>query len=252
MRDRTFDRIEALETYARERGITLLDVAIGGLAAQPAVGSVIAGATRPEQVKANAAAGELGAHRRRPRRARRDRTARHPRVAAGHPAREPRPAVADGTTVAPDVADHSPPLGGRYELRRQLAATPAARVYLAQDLELGRPVAIKVLGPDLARDPQIVERFRQAANTAASVHDPRIVTIYDWGDDQGAVYVAMELRRRPEPRRHAARDAQRLGIDRTINVGIGVAQALDAAHRSGLVHGSLTPARRAARPATAR
>ncbi len=58
VRDRTFDRIEALETYATERDLTLLDVAIGGLAAQPAVGSVIAGATRPEQVKANAAAGE--------------------------------------------------------------------------------------------------------------------------------------------------------------------------------------------------
>jgi aryl-alcohol dehydrogenase-like predicted oxidoreductase len=58
VRDRTFDRIEALETYATERDVTLLDVAIAGLAAQPAVGSVIAGATRPEQVKANAAAGE--------------------------------------------------------------------------------------------------------------------------------------------------------------------------------------------------
>jgi aryl-alcohol dehydrogenase-like predicted oxidoreductase len=57
VRDRTFDRVEALDAYAHERGITLLDVAIGGLAAQPAVGSVIAGATRPEQVKANAAAG---------------------------------------------------------------------------------------------------------------------------------------------------------------------------------------------------
>jgi aryl-alcohol dehydrogenase-like predicted oxidoreductase len=58
VRDRTFDRVEAYEAYARERGITLLDVAIGGLAAQPAVGSVIAGATKPEQVAANAAAGD--------------------------------------------------------------------------------------------------------------------------------------------------------------------------------------------------
>ncbi len=57
VRDKTFDRVEAYETYARERGITLLDVAIAGLAAQPAVGSVIAGATKPEQVAANAAAG---------------------------------------------------------------------------------------------------------------------------------------------------------------------------------------------------
>ena len=139
------------------------------------------------------------------------------------------------------MSQTTPPLGGRYELRRQLASGPAARVYLAQDLELGRPVAVKVLGPDLARDPEIVDRFRQAANTAASVHDPRIVTIYDWGDDQGAVYVAMELvdGRRASPRRCAT--PQRLGIDRTVNMGIGVAQALDAAHRSGLVHGSLTP-----------
>jgi aryl-alcohol dehydrogenase-like predicted oxidoreductase len=58
VRDRTFDRVEALEAYARDRGITLLDVAISGLAAQPAVASVIAGATKPEQVAGNAAAGE--------------------------------------------------------------------------------------------------------------------------------------------------------------------------------------------------
>ncbi|MBV8080545.1 MAG: aldo/keto reductase [Actinobacteria bacterium] len=56
--DRTWDRIEALESFAAERGVTLLDVAIGGLAAKPAVASVIAGATKPEQVRANAAAGE--------------------------------------------------------------------------------------------------------------------------------------------------------------------------------------------------
>ncbi len=56
--DATFDRLEALEGFAAQRGVSLLDVAIGGLLAQPAVGSVIAGATKPEQVCANAAAGE--------------------------------------------------------------------------------------------------------------------------------------------------------------------------------------------------
>jgi len=55
--DETFDRLEARESFAAERGLTLLQVAIGGLAAQPAVASVIAGATQPEQVRANAAAG---------------------------------------------------------------------------------------------------------------------------------------------------------------------------------------------------
>jgi aryl-alcohol dehydrogenase-like predicted oxidoreductase len=53
-----FDRVERLERYAEERGVTLLDVAIGGLAAQPAIASVIAGATKPDQVRANAAAGD--------------------------------------------------------------------------------------------------------------------------------------------------------------------------------------------------
>ncbi|MGZ6964187.1 MAG: protein kinase domain-containing protein [Acidimicrobiia bacterium] len=133
-----------------------------------------------------------------------------------------------------------PPLGGRYELRRQLATTPAARVYLAQDLELGRPVAIKVLGPDLARDPEIVEKFRQAANAAAAVHDPRIVTIYDWGEDQGAVYVAMEFVDGASLA-DTLRDARRLGLAPTINMGVKVAEALDTAHRAGLVHGSLKP-----------
>ena len=56
--DETWDRLEALEAFARAHGVGLLDVAIGGLAAQPAVASVIAGATTPEQVRANAAAGE--------------------------------------------------------------------------------------------------------------------------------------------------------------------------------------------------
>ena len=56
--DEAFDRIEALESFAESRGVSLLDVAIGGLAAQPAIASVIAGATKPEQVRANAAAGD--------------------------------------------------------------------------------------------------------------------------------------------------------------------------------------------------
>ena len=103
----------------------------------------------PEQVTANAAAGEweptaddLAAL-----------DAIAPRgtqaVAAG--SRWIRPRVR--TTVDAMSQTPQPPLGGRYELRRQLATTPAARVYLAQDLELDRPVAIKVLGPELARDP---------------------------------------------------------------------------------------------------
>ena len=56
--DAQYDRVEALEAFAEERGVTLLEVAIGGLAAQEPIASVIAGATKPEQVRANASAGE--------------------------------------------------------------------------------------------------------------------------------------------------------------------------------------------------
>jgi aryl-alcohol dehydrogenase-like predicted oxidoreductase len=56
--DETFDRLEALEAFAKERGLTLLQVAIGGLLAQPAIASVIAGATKPEQVRANVEAAQ--------------------------------------------------------------------------------------------------------------------------------------------------------------------------------------------------
>jgi serine/threonine-protein kinase len=72
------------------------------------------------------------------------------------------------------------------------------------------------------------------------VHDPRIVTIYDWGEEQGAVYVAMELVD-GSSLAETIEAGQRLGIDQAISIGIGVAQALDAAHRAGLAHGSLTP-----------
>jgi serine/threonine-protein kinase len=133
-----------------------------------------------------------------------------------------------------------PPLAGRYELRRQLATTPAARVYLAQDLELGRPVAVKILGPDLARDPGVVDKFKRAATTAASVHHPNIVTIYDSGEDNGAVYVAMEYVD-GSSLAETLQNTGRLGTAPTINMGIRVAEALDAAHSAGLVHGSLKP-----------
>ena len=78
--DERFDVVEALQSYAAERGITLLDVAIGALAAQPAVGSVIAGATSPEQVKANVAAAEWIPSARGPDRARQDRAEQAPAV----------------------------------------------------------------------------------------------------------------------------------------------------------------------------
>src|SRR5664279_137496 len=83
--------------------------------------------------------------------------------------------------------------------------------------------------------------WTEAANAAASVHHPNIVTIYDTGEDQGAVYVAMEYVDGASLAETIA-DARRLGIAPTINMGVRVAEALDAAHAAGVIHGSLKPA----------
>ena len=126
-----------------------------------------------------------------------------------------------------------PPLGGRYELRRQLAATPAARVYLAQDLELGRPVAVKVLGPDLARDPG----DRRQVPPGRQRRPPRSTTRTSSPSTTRARTRARSTSRwststaRASPRR--CRRSGRLGVAPTINMGIRVAEALDAAHSAG-------------------
>jgi serine/threonine-protein kinase len=134
----------------------------------------------------------------------------------------------------------SPPLGGRYELRRRLGASRAAEVVLAHDRQLDRPVAVKLLSSELSRDPAIVERFRRAASAAATLTGPNVVTVYDWGEDAGRAYVAMEL---VDGESLADRLAAtpRLGVEQAAATGIGVADALEVAHRAGQVHGSLTP-----------
>ena len=72
--------------------------------------------------------------------------------------------------------------GGRYELHRRLARGGMADVFVARDQLLGRPVADKVLFPEYATDPKFVERFRREAQAAASLNNPNIVSIYDWGE----------------------------------------------------------------------
>ena len=132
------------------------------------------------------------------------------------------------------------PLAGRYELRERLAASPAAEVFLAHDRDLDRSVAVKVLSADLAADPQVVDRFRQAATASATVRDPHVVTVYDWGDDAGTAFVAMEYVDGTNLA-DTLREARRLAPERAAAIGASVAEGLDGAHRAGIVHGGLTP-----------
>src|ERR1051326_1561381 len=81
---------------------------------------------------------------------------------------------------------------GRYRILRKLGSGGMADVYLAEDQELGRRVALKILNERHAIDDSFVERFRREAKNAASLSHPNIVSIYDRGEAEGTYYIAME------------------------------------------------------------
>src|SRR5881394_3027193 len=81
---------------------------------------------------------------------------------------------------------------GRYELVRHIARGGMAEVYLAHDNLLDRPVALKVLFPELSVDRSFVERFRREAQAAANLSHPNIVAVFDWGEEDGTYFIVME------------------------------------------------------------
>jgi eukaryotic-like serine/threonine-protein kinase len=129
---------------------------------------------------------------------------------------------------------------GRYELQRRLARGGMADVFLARDRMLDRPVAIKVLFPDLASDPSFVERFRREAQAAANLNHPNIVGIYDWGQQDDTYFIVMEY---VDGRSLAdvIRTEGKLDADRAADIANDVAAALGSAHRSGVVHRDVKP-----------
>ncbi len=146
---------------------------------------------------------------------------RPPEPGAGRP--EPRPPI----------------FGDRYQLVRHIARGGMAQVYLARDLMLDRPVALKVLFPELSVDRNFVERFRREARAAANLTNPNIVSIYDWGQGDRTYYIVMEyvdgdtlssrIRRGPLQAEDAARIAS------------SVAAALSFAHRRSVIHRDVKP-----------
>jgi len=129
---------------------------------------------------------------------------------------------------------------GRYELNRHIARGGMAEVYLAHDLLLDRPVALKVLFPELSVDRSFVERFRREAQAAANLSHQNIVSIFDWGEEDGTYFIVMEYVS-GQPLSHFIRTEGKLQADRAAQIAAGTAAALSNAHRHGVVHRDVKP-----------
>ncbi|MDT0609659.1 Stk1 family PASTA domain-containing Ser/Thr kinase [Streptomyces lancefieldiae] len=136
-------------------------------------------------------------------------------------------------------------LGGRYELGPVLGRGGMAEVYHAHDTRLGRQVAVKTLRADLARDPSFQARFRREAQSAASLNHPAIVAVYDTGEDYidgvSIPYIVMEYVD-GSTLRELLHSGRKLLPERTLEMTIGILQALEYSHRAGIVHRDIKPA----------
>ncbi|NNG39842.1 Stk1 family PASTA domain-containing Ser/Thr kinase [Flexivirga sp. ID2601S] len=142
------------------------------------------------------------------------------------------------STTAPSLIGRT--VDRRYVVRGHLADGGMGSVYVALDQRLDREVALKIMRSDLARDTEFVARFRREARSAARLTHPNVVAVTDQGEDEQYVFLAMELVRGRTLREVIRQDAP-LPAREALDIADGILQALQAAHRAGLVHRDVKP-----------
>lgn len=130
--------------------------------------------------------------------------------------------------------------GGRYEVGERIGIGGMAEVYSAQDTVLGRIVAIKVMLPQYAADPDFARRFRQEAAAAANLQSPYIVNVYDWGHDDGTYYIVMEYIRGSDLKT-AIQQRGAINQRKAAEIASQVCQALTVAHKQDIIHRDIKP-----------
>lgn len=128
----------------------------------------------------------------------------------------------------------------RYELEARLARGGMANVFLARDLQLDRPVALKVLFPEFATDPTFVQRFRREAQAAANLNHPNIVSIYDWGEERGTYFIVMEYIE-GQSLAQLIQNQYEFSFQQSVHIIREVASALQFAHENDVIHRDVKP-----------